>query len=108
MTACQNKDYEMVKYLIENGADPNITAENSGTPLINAFPDLELVKYLVKHGADINQPDRYGTTPIIIACKNGYIEVVKYLLNQKVNADIYYKMDKSPLYSAQKIINMKL
>jgi len=23
-------------------------------------------------------------------------------LNQKVNADIYYKMDKSPLYSAQK------
>ncbi|MDR2635512.1 MAG: ankyrin repeat domain-containing protein, partial [Campylobacteraceae bacterium] len=64
--AIKNNSYELVKLLIENGADVNHTARvtnncdddtNSQTPFIAAAiakSDIEILKLLVKNGADIN------------------------------------------------------
>ncbi|KAJ8668291.1 hypothetical protein QAD02_009954 [Eretmocerus hayati] len=47
-----------------------------------------LVKYstlfqqLIKAGSDINAADSQGTTILHLACKDGNIEIVKYLLSQ--------------------------
>ena len=39
----------------------------------------------MEHGADINKGNSNGATPLYIACKNGYIEVVKYLVEHGVD-----------------------
>jgi len=83
MLACKQKDFEMVKYLIEKGINPNECSTQHNTPLIHSFPDLKLVKYLIDHGADINQTDNFGMSPIVVACINGYKEIVEYFLTKE-------------------------
>ncbi len=62
-SACENKQFEMVKYLIEKGADVNIDVikdkddTRKNAPLIAATSnnDLEMIDYLIDHGARITQ-----------------------------------------------------
>ena len=42
--------------------------------------DLFLLKYLVKHDIDIYHKDRSGVNPLMLACTNGSLQIVKYLL----------------------------
>jgi len=66
---------EMVKYLIENGADVN--AENDGALRAAANNGhLEIVKYLVGNGADIYAENN---TALKWAVENGHLDVVIYL-----------------------------
>lgn len=44
--------------------------------------DLRIVKLLVlRHGLDVNARNADGMTPLQVACKEGYIEVVQWLLD---------------------------
>jgi ankyrin repeat protein len=70
--ACFNKCFELVKYLVEHGADVN-TGKDAGmrTPLFWAAwgmdkknNDLKIVKYLVENGAEINTQTKYDGTPL--------------------------------------------
>ncbi|ORX65003.1 ankyrin, partial [Anaeromyces robustus] len=36
--------------------------------------------YLIQHGADVNKLNNYKVSPILLACKNGYLEIVKCLV----------------------------
>ena len=46
-----------VKFLLENGADPNIVNESGDTALIDAASgNLEIVRLLLTHGANPNAP----------------------------------------------------
>lgn len=53
--ACSRGDIKMVKYLIKNGANPNIF-KGSMTPLLWAIhnDNMEMVSILLKNGADPN------------------------------------------------------
>jgi len=56
---------ELVRLLLEQGADPNCSDEN-GTPLKNAIAveeDCELVRLLLEYGADPTTGDDNGVTP---------------------------------------------
>jgi len=58
---------EVVRILIEHGADVNIRIPSRGTtPLIHAarFNKLEACRVLIEHGADINAADSKGLTPL--------------------------------------------
>lgn len=57
---------EMVKLLLDNGADPSIGDADDWTILhcAAALGDKEAIDLLLKHGADINQPDNAGEPPI--------------------------------------------
>ena len=51
---------QVVKYLVENGADihkPNI---NGGTCLINSVQSVDLCKFLIEKNADVNAQDNSG------------------------------------------------
>ena len=55
MNASENGHLEIVKYLVERGADLNAKANSKSTALIYAYKEdhLEIVKYLVEHGANV-------------------------------------------------------
>jgi len=53
--ACQCSNFEIVKCLLENGADPN-SPNNDGTPLQIACMtgDIDILESLLEHNADIS------------------------------------------------------
>jgi ankyrin repeat protein len=57
--ACKSGNRDVVKYLIEKGADVKAKAWDNSTPLHIACEsgNLDLVKYLVEHGADVKAKD---------------------------------------------------
>lgn len=85
---------EMVKLLIERGADVNLADEFGQTPLSCACSggELEIVKILLDNNAEINtvRPD-HRLTPLHLACSGGHAEIVKLLLENE--ADIHAQDD---------------
>ena len=75
--ACITGKYDIVKFLIEHGADPNAC---DGSPLryICSRGDLDMVKYLVEHGAD---PNPWHHRPVFNALRYEYDDIAKYLLS---------------------------
>ena len=57
--AILKNDIDTVKYLLEQGQDPNYKT-NTGTPLIFISKNLEILKLLLEYGADPACPDEYG------------------------------------------------
>jgi len=41
---------------------------------------IDVVKFLVSQGYSASQPDEYGVIPLHIACANGYVQMVTYLI----------------------------
>ena len=78
---CQDGRYEVVKYLLEQGARVDARNPHGWTPLTFAsnFGHLEVVKYLWFRGADVNIKDTDGMTPVYFAGRNGHIKVVRFL-----------------------------
>lgn len=97
MRAAFSGDIELVKLLLDHGADPNIASSDRettlmaacGTGFINGYhrlrppaERLEVVKLLAGLGEDVNAADSYGITPLMVAANLGDIEIVKYLIAQ--------------------------
>ncbi|WP_400254945.1 ankyrin repeat domain-containing protein [Spiroplasma endosymbiont of Cleonymus obscurus] len=93
--AVDNAYFEIAKFFIDNGANPNIE-DIGGTPLqiaiANFNNNIEIVKLLIEKGADVNIKNDNGDSLLDIAVKNDKIEVVKLLLNHS-NIDVNIKND---------------
>jgi hypothetical protein len=80
---------EIVKLLIEAGADINTKGMHGNTPLIFAsFADqLKLIKYLIEVGADINIKNNSGNNILMIAVNYNNKELADLLkkYGDKVN-----------------------
>ncbi|RNA26208.1 ankyrin repeat domain-containing, partial [Brachionus plicatilis] len=100
--ACCGGCYEVAKFLLEAGADPNLG--NASTPLMEAAQEghLELVQLLIKAGADVNKfytaliTNGQNTTQNItscesalsLACENGHTDVAAALIKAGAEADM--------------------
>lgn len=82
MIAVYNNNYEISELLIENNADINTQDDMQNNPFLysGAEGQLEILKLLVKKGADTKITNRYGGVALIPASEHGYVETVKYLL----------------------------
>ena len=101
--ACSKGNPEIVKMLLENGADPNYThwdsLRNNGAALNNAASSLskdrfEIIKLLIEFGADINYKDNNGND--VLSClvyaaeyHTDTIQTIEYL--EERGANIYKK-----------------
>lgn len=85
--AVNRGSFEMVSYLVENGAEVNSRNESSNTPLYIAARRgrMEIAKYLVEHDAVVNAHCETGCTPMQAAVMGRKKEIVKYLLDQGAN-----------------------
>ena len=80
--ATQCKAMDVLKLLLENQADPNISSINGETPLHVAakLGDREATKLLLDHHALPDKKDEHGKTPIIAALEHGQLALVDDLL----------------------------
>jgi serine/threonine-protein phosphatase 6 regulatory ankyrin repeat subunit B len=93
---------EVVRELLEHGANVN-TADNEGeTPLHIAGWEghVEVVQELLEHGANVNTADIYGRTPLHVAVWKGRAEVVRELLEHGANVNNADKDGRTPLHMA--------
>ncbi len=109
--AAESGHADMVRVLLEKGADVNHAAdEDERTPLWAASQygyNLEVVRLLLAGGANVDQADWKGWTPLFIASHNGNVEVVRILLtegganvNRAVEAPGCENDGETPLFTA--------
>lgn len=81
--------YNIVKLLIEHGADVNHATVTNSTPLRAACFDgrLDVVKLLLDSGANLSIANKFKNTCLMIACYKGHKNVVEVLLEKGANAD---------------------
>jgi len=98
---------EIIRYLVEVGADVNDHDRCGFTPLFAAclYGQLDIVKYLVESGADINKKTDKGSSPILFAAKSqDAYKIVRYLVEN--GAD--YKTKPKKLNSLLTIVTLNL
>ena len=82
--------FEMVRLLIEYGADVNARGEYYDTPLHLASysGSADTVRLLIKHGAEVNSEDWQHYTPLHLASLSERAEIVRLLVKHgaRVNA----------------------
>ena len=80
--ASAEKFVDMVRLLLELGADPNICTIDHKTPLHQASSRglLEAARLLLSHGAKVDEKDGKGRTPFELAASKGHEELMKLLV----------------------------
>ena len=90
--AAREGDLEMVKLLVDNGANVN---NYKPLHLASEKGYLEIVTYLVEHGANLNDPDieiRFdGLSPLHEAVRGGHFDVVEYLVEQGADINVTHE-----------------
>ena len=76
MRALWGKQFEIVKFLVDNGADINTTNSQSTVLIEAAYSGCtEIVKLLIDAGANIDTKDWRGLTALMKASEQNHIEM---------------------------------
>ena len=89
--ATESKNYEISKLLLENGANVDAANfEDNTTSLMNSCynNDTRITKLLLEYNANPDLGNKYGDTALHMACRQGYEDIVKLLLEHKANLNI--------------------
>ncbi len=92
LVAADEGDVEMVKTLLDEGANPNIRARRGGeTAFMIAVErgNVDVAKLLAEKGADVNATSRAGFTALMVAARAKQAQMVRFLLDK--GADVNRK-----------------
>ena len=80
---------DMMKLLIDNGADINYADENEFTPLNTAIEigDMELTKFLITNGANVNSLMQDGVSLIVYAISQNNMDLLQILIENGANVN---------------------
>jgi len=120
-TACQVINVEIIKYLLDKGAETNTENKLSFTPLMqitysfmadtaSTRKSLAIIDLFVAKDADLNAVSGGGHTAIAYAAERNKLEVVKKLIAAKadVNKRGKSKIAYTPLMHAAKLGNFEM
>jgi ankyrin repeat protein len=113
LLAAEVNNFDVIKALVEAGADPLIATERGTTPLMMAAgagtdvqreraPEeravaIETAKFLVEHGADVNAAGQYGWTALHAATYQGMNDLIEYLVSKGAKIDQKDEFGQTPL-----------
>ena len=108
MYACLHRNPEMVKLLLEHGADTEITWRSGGAtalrlavgPQIRKKPDPAIVKMLLDHGADLNKVDSRGRSMVHAAVTGADEDVMKLVVENGFSLTQLDSEGKTPIEAA--------
>lgn len=106
LISCALGHFEMVKILIEHGANANFNGVRNNTPL-HAASKGEIASYLLSNSANIESVDDTLKTPLHIACLEGNLELVKVLIENGANVHAETSDGLTPLDLLEKTTNKK-
>lgn len=90
LTACCNGNYELVRLLIDSGADVNVRDKYESTPLLECDPYYpEIIKLLLDAGAQVNVRDNENNTPLLFMATTSKPESVKLLLDAGAHVNVH-------------------
>ncbi|KAI9651072.1 hypothetical protein NHQ30_001109 [Ciborinia camelliae] len=104
--ACFQCDLNMVKLLLEKGANVNETTETIfGTPfqaaLLRETPDISIAGYILEHKRfKPNQTSSRWGCNLSLACLKANLDIIDKLLNLNPKVDVYDGMGRSPIHFA--------
>lgn len=105
LSNCRHFYYDLVKLLLEKGANCHDRNNNGDTVLSSALRVvcLDHIKLLLEYGADITEVDEArGMTALHHAAKNSHPDVIKFVLDQGMDVNCANNDDQIPLhYAAQ-------
>jgi ankyrin repeat protein len=114
MKAATTSDVELIRILLDAGADPNLTTENHTTALMMAAglnwrdigslgsdeDSLEVLRTLIERGADVNAFNDDGQTAMHGAAQRGSLPVLRFLMERGAKAEARNKRGRTPLDEA--------
>ena len=99
-----------VKYLLQQGADPNTRNPDDGSPALTlavAGNDIQMAMVLIKNGADVNAKGRDGQTPLMHAAQGtlGLDDMVRLLIARGADVNIKTRTGDTALGIAERMGN---
>ena len=109
--AARHSGPEVVRIMLERGADATARDDNLKTPLHFAMTDgysaptdysadPEVVRLLLENGAEVNAADEHGNTPLISVSSDPRPEVTELLLAEGADATARNDFGTTPLHGA--------
>ncbi len=100
--ACEFGHYDVVKLLIDKGADVNLPGRKRKYGIMFAAENdyYNIVKLLIESGASNVRSDAFRRSPLIFAVMNGNVEIASYLLSKGAQYDKGDSSENSPLHYA--------
>jgi len=113
--AATTSDVQMMRVLLEHGADPSIPTKNGTTPLMalaglnwveisslgTENETIEGMKLLLARGADVNATNANGETAMHGAAQRGADRVVQFLADNGARLDVKNKEGRTPMDEAR-------
>lgn len=97
--AVRENNPEILKLLLKNGGDPNVSTQFEWKPLHHAvstnYSHIQVIKLLLENGANINAMDSLQRTVLHRAAGFGHEEAVKYLISKNANKKLKEKYNKT-------------
>jgi hypothetical protein len=88
--AAVNRRSDIIRTLLDKGADVNSRDIRGGTPLHLAayYGPIESVILLVDKGSDVNATENFGKTPLVLAAEGNHVDIIKYLISKGADLDM--------------------